>query len=148
MTAMTYANQTFDVVVDKGSLDALMSEDTPLAAQQANTMFAEIVRVLNGSGIYIVVSLGQEHILKALFTYFNHGFSIDVSIVDELRTNPLVPYIFTVFKSTTRSDLRLFFDCMGSNLVEGRTVHRSEATLQVTVVFNARISVTYYCIIR
>lgn len=43
MTAMRFPDASFDAVVDKGSLDALMSEDNDLAASQAKTMFDEII---------------------------------------------------------------------------------------------------------
>lgn len=132
MTAMTYPAASFHAVVDKGSLDALMSEDNDLAASQARTMFDEITRVLVESGIYIVISLGQDHILRALLNYFGHDYSIEVSIVVELRSNPLVPYIFIISKTTTKtSRLRLKFDSMGCTLAEGRTVTSSDAILQV-----------------
>lgn len=55
------------------------------------------------SGIYIIISLGQEHILRALLNYFGHDYSIEVSTVEELRSNPLVPYESFIISMTTMS---------------------------------------------
>ena len=48
MTAMAGAVATgaFDVVIDKGALDALASSDTPAVREQVDCFFAEVKRVL------------------------------------------------------------------------------------------------------
>jgi len=68
---LPYADEAFDVWVDKGLVDALFcgSEDKVLEEiRQCTTLFREAHRVLknNGDGICIVVSLAQEHTLRLL----------------------------------------------------------------------------------
>lgn len=130
MTQMSYPGGSFDAVVDKGSLDALMSEDSEAVSLKASAFFAEINRVLTDSGVYLLVSLGQEHILQALFDFFSEElFSLEVTLVHQLRANPLVPFVFAIHRR--RGGPRLFFDCMGAELPEGRALAQSEAIDQV-----------------
>ena len=130
MTQMSYPGGSFDAVVDKGSLDALMSEDSEAVSLKASAFFAEINRVLTDSGVYLLVSLGQEHILQALFDFFSEElFSLEVTLVHQLRANPLVPFVFAIHRR--RGGPRLFFDCTGAELPEGRALAQSEAIDQV-----------------
>ena len=45
MTAMSFPDASFDVVFDKGGLDALMSVDSADVRAKADAMFADIARV-------------------------------------------------------------------------------------------------------
>ncbi|GLV46168.1 uncharacterized protein CBL_02884 [Carabus blaptoides fortunei] len=67
---MTFADESFSVVLDKGTLDALMPNDSAETIQQIEKLFSEIGRVLKVGGRYVCVSLLQEHILKQLLSYF------------------------------------------------------------------------------
>lgn len=67
---MSFTNEQFSVVLDKGTLDALMPNNEQETVQQINKMFDEISRTLKTGGRYICISLLQEHILRHLLEYF------------------------------------------------------------------------------
>ncbi|XP_015429310.1 PREDICTED: methyltransferase-like protein 13 [Dufourea novaeangliae] len=69
-TQMTYPNETFSVILDKGTLDALMPDTKEGTMVTVNKYFKEITRVLRNGGRYICISLLQEHILRELLSYF------------------------------------------------------------------------------
>ncbi|XP_033186589.2 eEF1A lysine and N-terminal methyltransferase homolog [Bombus vancouverensis nearcticus] len=74
-TQMAYADNTFSVVLDKGTLDALMSDTKEGTVSNVNKYFKEITRILRNGGRYICISLLQEYILRQLLSYFpNVGF--------------------------------------------------------------------------
>lgn len=70
MTNLTYDNESFDVVLDKGALDALMSNDSVESRSQATAMFDSIIRVLRDGGRYVCVSLAEHFILEHLLAHF------------------------------------------------------------------------------
>lgn len=67
---MTFEKEQFSVVLDKGTLDALMPDDNEETKTKVNQYFKEIQRVLKMGGRYICISLLQEHILRYLLEYF------------------------------------------------------------------------------
>ena len=69
-TQMVYADSTFNVVLDKGTLDALMPDTKEGTVSNVNKYFKEITRILRDGGRYICISLLQEHILRQLLSYF------------------------------------------------------------------------------
>ncbi|CAK9813196.1 eEF1A lysine and N-terminal methyltransferase homolog [Anthophora plagiata] len=74
-TQMTYSDDSFSVVLDKGTLDALMPDTKEGTKSTINKYFKEITRVLRNGGRYICISLLQEHILRELVSYFpSNGF--------------------------------------------------------------------------
>ncbi|KAL1245218.1 eEF1A lysine and N-terminal methyltransferase [Trichinella spiralis] len=56
-TKLEYADQLFSAVLDKGTIDAMMSWKTEKCLDTANAMFAEVDRVLKTNGRYIILSL-------------------------------------------------------------------------------------------
>lgn len=66
----SFDNVQFSVIVDKGTLDALMPDDEPDTLSKINQYFSEIQRILKSGGRYICISLLQEHILKTILNYF------------------------------------------------------------------------------
>lgn len=62
---MKYSDEQFNAVLDKGTLDALSSDNLDLTK-----MFNEIGRVLKSLGRYICVSLLQENVLRKLLSHF------------------------------------------------------------------------------
>jgi SAM-dependent methyltransferase len=75
MLRLEFPDASFDVVVDKGALDALYSDDKQ--EFDASKMFSEIARVLKEKGLYICITLAQEHILRKLLTTFSKNFKIE-----------------------------------------------------------------------
>ncbi|XP_077272908.1 eEF1A lysine and N-terminal methyltransferase homolog [Temnothorax americanus] len=69
-TQMTYPDEKFSVVLDKGTLDALMPDTKETTISIIDRYFKEITRVLRNGGRYICISLLQEHILRKLLSYF------------------------------------------------------------------------------
>ena len=55
--SMSYANRSFDMVLDKSTIDALLCSDSPLIS--VAEMLKEIHRILKDDGIYFMVSYGM-----------------------------------------------------------------------------------------
>lgn len=69
-TCMTFVNEKFNVVLDKGTLDALMPDNEEQTVATINKYFSEIKRVLKLGGRFICITLLQSHILSKLLTSF------------------------------------------------------------------------------
>lgn len=69
-TAMKFDNESYSVVLDKGTLDAMMSEESESLNEMIQKYFSEVSRVLKTMGRFVCVSLLQEHIINALLNYF------------------------------------------------------------------------------
>ncbi|KAJ2944486.1 hypothetical protein O0L34_g3831 [Tuta absoluta] len=67
---MTFENESFTVVLDKGTLDALMPDDATETIERIDKYFAEIKRVLKLGGRFMCISLLQSHISAKLLEYF------------------------------------------------------------------------------
>ncbi len=67
---MEFDNNEFSVVLDKGTLDALFTDESDAVVANVDRMFAEIARVLRLGGRYVCVTLAQDHILRKVLTYF------------------------------------------------------------------------------
>lgn len=72
---MTYTDNSFDVVVDKGSFDAICLDDDPESEQKYTKYLNEQIRVLDSSanGKFLIVSLLQRHVFDALLEFFLRG---------------------------------------------------------------------------
>ena len=70
VTAMTYADGSWPLVVDKGTLDALYAENTEKLTEVARQMFSEIQRVLATGGRYVLVSMCQDFVLARVLGCF------------------------------------------------------------------------------
>lgn len=68
---MNFDDNQFSVVLDKGTLDALMPDNKNETLEKINTYFKEINRVLKNTGKYVIVSLLQKHILRKILEYFS-----------------------------------------------------------------------------
>ena len=68
---MEFGDEEFSVVLDKGTLDALMTDAEPSTIEKVERMFNEICRVLKTGGRYIAVSLAQDHILSYVIRSFS-----------------------------------------------------------------------------
>ena len=57
ITEMTYKDKSFDLVLDKSTIDALLCSDTP--STNVAKMLHHIYRVLADDGFYVVISYGK-----------------------------------------------------------------------------------------
>ncbi|XP_058453861.1 eEF1A lysine and N-terminal methyltransferase homolog [Malaya genurostris] len=69
-TAMKFSEEKYSVVLDKGTLDALFTDESNSTVDTVRRYLSEIVRVLRVGGRYVGISLLQEHILRELLTFF------------------------------------------------------------------------------
>ena len=70
VTDLTYSDEKFDLVIDKGTLDAMMVDSEDGTVDMINRMFAEIERCISNRGRYIIITLAQAHISAHLNKYF------------------------------------------------------------------------------
>lgn len=84
-----YPDEKFSVVIDKGTLDALMPDGKAESLARAMGMFNEIKRILKFGGRYICISLLQYHIAKFILSYFcESGWIIRVCQCTEVEDSP------------------------------------------------------------
>ncbi|XP_028759564.1 eEF1A lysine and N-terminal methyltransferase [Neltuma alba] len=87
MTSMQFAEGTFDAVIDKGGLDALM--EPKLGPKLGNQYLSEVKRVLKSAGKYVCLTLAESHVLDILFSKFRIGWKMTVDAVPmESSTKP------------------------------------------------------------
>lgn len=67
---MLYDDGQYSVVLDKGTLDALLPDDSESSTQQIVGMFEEIERVLKLGGRYVCISLAQKHVVDNALKFF------------------------------------------------------------------------------
>ncbi|GIY35189.1 eEF1A lysine and N-terminal methyltransferase [Caerostris extrusa] len=67
---LSFDDGTFSVVIDKGTLDALLVDKSEEVNEKINVMFSQIERVLRNGGRYLCISLLQEHVLNKLLDWF------------------------------------------------------------------------------
>lgn len=72
--------ESFDVVIDKGTMDALLCGSTsvwdpPESVKKAcNAEVSNVVRVLKSGGVFIYVTFGQPHFRKMFLSRPDHWF--------------------------------------------------------------------------
>lgn len=97
------SNESFDVVLDKGALDALFSEDTSDRRHMVNEMYREISRVLKASGKYVCISLAEEYILNSILDFFcvrheSFAWCTTIETFSNVKPSPFVPFFFVFHK--------------------------------------------------
>ncbi|KAL6440840.1 hypothetical protein ACFW04_003339 [Cataglyphis niger] len=142
-TKMTYPDEMFSVILDKGTLDALMPDAKETTISTIDKYFKEITRVLRNGGRYICISLLQEHILRKLLSYFPaSGFMFRISRCHEaeskarLEEGSLVPIfviIATKFTKLSQTVLELA-------LVDGPPERLSSTDDMVSAILSAQQS--------
>ncbi|KAJ4846031.1 hypothetical protein Tsubulata_002546 [Turnera subulata] len=81
MTAMQFAEKSFDVVLDKGGLDALMEPE--LGPKLGDQYLSEVKRVLKLQGKFICLTLAETHVLDLLFSKFRFGWKMSVQAIPQ-----------------------------------------------------------------
>jgi ubiquinone/menaquinone biosynthesis C-methylase UbiE len=117
MTAMTYEEGSYDVIIDKGALDALMSANTLQAKQQALDMFESINRVLKDKGRYLCITLAEDFILQHLLGHFTQigTYTTQIFTIHTETPSPFKTFVILITKQTRGEDQRceVFFDSFG-----------------------------------
>lgn len=104
-----YPTGSFDVVFDKGALDALMSTDTAEVRDKAICMFEEINRVLQSNGKYVCITLAEKFIIETLVNYYTKlesmGFAINIDSIQSKKDSPFLPYYIEITKTISGSSI-------------------------------------------
>lgn len=107
VTKMDFENDKFSCVLDKGTLDAMFTNDSEDVKKKIDEMFTEIGRVLRFGGRYICISLLQPHILDYIVKWFNgSGWPVRILRCKEAEENkspeerifPVFAVVATKFK--------------------------------------------------
>ncbi|XP_006277644.1 eEF1A lysine and N-terminal methyltransferase [Alligator mississippiensis] len=120
MLQMDFKDAQFQVVLDKGTLDAVLTDEEETTLERVDKMFGEIARVLQVGGRYLCFSLAQAHVVKKAVAYFSQeGWMVRIhrvasSEVGEARGRfvlPIFVYVMTKFKKIPGSALRILEIC-------------------------------------
>ncbi|XP_055480658.1 eEF1A lysine and N-terminal methyltransferase [Psammomys obesus] len=122
MTQMEFPDAAFQVVLDKGTLDAILTDEEEKTLQQVDRMLAEVGRVLQVGGRYLCISLAQAHILKKAVGHFSReGWMVRVHEVASSREQvfeaepqfslPVFAFVMTKFRPVPGSALQIFELC-------------------------------------
>lgn len=79
MTNMQFTNGSFDAVVDKGGLDALMEPE--VGSKLGSQYLSEVKRVLKSGGKFICLTLAESHVLGLLFPKFRFGWKMSIHVI-------------------------------------------------------------------
>lgn len=147
-TSMSFLNEDFTVVLDKGTLDALMTDENQETISTVTKYCNEICRVLKTGGRYVCISLLQEHILKFLLAYFPaHGCMFRVircfdaeqktleSSSDDVMAMPVFVVVITKFKALPTPILET---CLGGDKIQ-RVNNTNEILEAITSVQKAAL---------
>ncbi|XP_055041846.2 eEF1A lysine and N-terminal methyltransferase [Misgurnus anguillicaudatus] len=74
-TQTDFESGSFQAALDKGTLDAMASEEEGALAAR---MLAEVGRVLAVGGRYVCVTLAQEHVIKLAVEHFAQGWAVRI----------------------------------------------------------------------
>ncbi|XP_066533709.1 eEF1A lysine and N-terminal methyltransferase isoform X2 [Hoplias malabaricus] len=81
-----YESSSYQAALDKGTLDAMASEEEGALASR---MLAEVARVLTVGGRYVCVTLAQEHVIKLAVEYFaESGWAIRIHCLSQQSQDP------------------------------------------------------------
>ncbi|KAK6255220.1 hypothetical protein SCA6_016525 [Theobroma cacao] len=104
MTQMQFTDDTFDVVLDKGGLDALMEPE--LGPKLGNQYLSEVKRVLKSRGKFICLTLAESHVLGLLFPKFRFGWKLSLyAIPQKPSSNPELQTFMLVAEKENSNEL-------------------------------------------
>lgn len=110
------------MVLDKGTLDAVLTDEEEVTLRQVDRMLAEVGRVLQVGGRYLCISLAQAHILKKAVGHFSregwmvraHQVASSQDRVSEAEPRfslPVFAFVMTKFRPVPGSALQIFELC-------------------------------------
>ncbi|KAL2602966.1 hypothetical protein R1flu_007958 [Riccia fluitans] len=107
MTHMQFADASFDVVFDKGGLDAILGEPEDESTAGV-ALLSEVKRVLRPNGRLVVITLAQQHVIELLLQTFREGWHLSVHVIQLSGLSPSSLHPFMVIaKKETRAKLPL-----------------------------------------
>ncbi|KAL5702867.1 hypothetical protein ACHQM5_028031 [Ranunculus cassubicifolius] len=80
-----FTDDTFDAIVDKGGLDALMEPE--LGSKLGTQYLSEVKRVLKPQGKFVCLTLAESHVLALLLLKFRYGWKMVVHAIPNKRSN-------------------------------------------------------------
>jgi ubiquinone/menaquinone biosynthesis C-methylase UbiE len=95
---LKYKDQSFDIVLDKGTMDAIMCEKGDVwnvseeLAAKVDAMLSGVTRVLKPGGKYIYITFGQPHFRKPLMLKEKYGWTFQQETIG-------VFFFFVLFSS-------------------------------------------------
>lgn len=113
MTDMTdFSQQSFDIVIDKGAFDALLSANTDAILASASKMLQQVDRVLNtNKGLYCCVTMAESFVIKHLLQFFTEGnWSVSVCPMTA-SSQQMVPFIVLPKRTNSKSEIVHFDRC-------------------------------------
>ncbi|TRY51141.1 S-adenosyl-L-methionine-dependent methyltransferase [Cryptosporidium tyzzeri] len=114
----------FDTIIDKGFLDAYLSDSTSeneLSSRKKSTDFLNSsINLLAPNGRYILITLGQEYVAKALIMgLYNKGLEVIVEPLVGIKDSKFLPYYIEIInKSDFQNFEKSFFRFRGSGTEE------------------------------
>uniref|UniRef100_H2YI46 eEF1A lysine and N-terminal methyltransferase n=1 Tax=Ciona savignyi TaxID=51511 RepID=H2YI46_CIOSA len=116
VTKMGFDDGHYSVVLDKGTLDAMMSDDS--CDVTIDSMFAEIDRVLRTGGRYICITLAQDHVIRKILEYFPpnnylvriHKVRVWTSTAEQTTEMPVFAFVLTKFMKLPSKIIEVCFD--------------------------------------
>ncbi|KAI8538084.1 hypothetical protein RHMOL_Rhmol09G0074200 [Rhododendron molle] len=121
MTNVQFADETFDVVLDKGGLDALMEPE--LGPKLGSQYLSEVKRVLKSGGKFICLTLAESHVLGLLFPELRYGWKMSVHVIPQKQSDKPNLHTFMVIAEKQKSRVLLqilsainqsSLDCLGN----------------------------------
>ncbi|CUV06707.1 unnamed protein product [Cryptosporidium hominis] len=114
----------FDTIIDKGFLDAYLSDsasENGLSSRKKSTDFLNSsINLLAPNGRYILITLGQEYVAKALsMGLYNKGIEVIVEPLVRIKDSKFLPYYIEIInKSDSQNFEKSFFRFRGSGTEE------------------------------
>ncbi|NXG68251.1 EFMT4 methyltransferase, partial [Baryphthengus martii] len=119
--ALAFPDAAFDVVLEKGTLDVLMVEETdpwnvsPQAVASMHRVLAEVSRVLCPGGCFISITFAQPHFRKPHYAQEAFGWSLRHIVCGDGDTGTFHYYLYVMRKGQPLDP---------SDLALGRRLHQ------------------------
>ncbi|KAJ1613118.1 2 SAM dependent methyltransferase [Cryptosporidium canis] len=97
--------EQFDTIIDKGFLDAYLSDNVSenglSSKEKASKYLISALELLAPNGRYILITLGQEYVAKALtMGLYNKGLELVVEPLVEMKDSKFLPYYIEIIKNS------------------------------------------------
>lgn len=93
ITTMQFMDETFDAVIDKGGLDALM--EPQLGPKLGIQYLSEVTRILKSGGKFICLTLAESHVLGLLFSKLRFGWKMTIEAIPQTQKPSSKPSLQT-----------------------------------------------------